>query len=507
MPTLAAPSSTNYGTVVGRTEPRLWTPPLRDLTPDTSYGYDVIEFARDVLGRPLDPWQQWLVIHAGELLESGAPRFRKVLVIVARQNGKTELLVILALYWMFVELVELTLGTSTNLDYARESWEKAVTLVESIEELSEEIPPNGIRRTNGEQTLKTIDRCRYKIAASNRKGGRSLTIKRLIMDELREHHDWSAWNAAIPAMNAVWDGQAWLITNQGDIESIVLNEIRDGALDYLETGQGDDRLGIFEWSGVKGMAPTDLDGLAQANPNLGRRLDIRDLMGDAIRAQEAGGKQLAGFLTEYMCIAVDLLDSAIDLRRWAACADEASSFPDVDKRSRVACFELSEDMEHATLAVATRTPDGKVYVRIRKAWTSSETARDEIMAELRAVDPYAVVWYPNGPAAAFASVLRPKNVDGTLMPGRIKSVELTGGRVTEACQGLADLTKARKIIHPADPLLDAHIKAAKKHPASDGWRFTRRDAGHVDAAYAAAGAVQVALTRPTRTHQMRVISR
>jgi hypothetical protein len=58
----------------GRTEPRLFTPPLRELTPETSFGFDVIEFAEDI-GWPLDPWQQWAVIHMGELKEDGTPRF------------------------------------------------------------------------------------------------------------------------------------------------------------------------------------------------------------------------------------------------------------------------------------------------------------------------------------------------------------------------------------------------------------------------------------------------
>ena len=86
----------------GCTEARLFTPPLRELTRETSYGYAVIDFARNILKTPLDPWEEWLVIHMGELLEDGTPRFRKVLVIVARQNGKTYLCRVLTLFWMFI---------------------------------------------------------------------------------------------------------------------------------------------------------------------------------------------------------------------------------------------------------------------------------------------------------------------------------------------------------------------------------------------------------------------
>src|ERR1700748_2033274 len=109
---------TNSASVVlGRTQPRLWTPPLRELTPDTSYGFDVIDFAQ-AIGWPLDEWEQEAVIRGGELLPDGRPRFRFVLIIVARQNGKTLLCRVLVLYWMFIERHELILGTSTGRDTA-----------------------------------------------------------------------------------------------------------------------------------------------------------------------------------------------------------------------------------------------------------------------------------------------------------------------------------------------------------------------------------------------------
>jgi hypothetical protein len=46
---------------------------LRELTPETSVGFHQIEFARDWLGRPFDAWQEFVVIHAGELLPERAP--------------------------------------------------------------------------------------------------------------------------------------------------------------------------------------------------------------------------------------------------------------------------------------------------------------------------------------------------------------------------------------------------------------------------------------------------
>ncbi|MDK6989059.1 hypothetical protein QP332_23985, partial [Escherichia coli] len=76
----------------GKTEPRLWSQPLRELTPETSLGFEVIDFAEQILNVHLYPWQKWLLIHALELLDDGITyRFRRIIVLVARQNGKTML--------------------------------------------------------------------------------------------------------------------------------------------------------------------------------------------------------------------------------------------------------------------------------------------------------------------------------------------------------------------------------------------------------------------------------
>jgi hypothetical protein len=111
----------------GSTTPRLWTRPLVRgrrgpcgcgcaLTPATSLGFSAVDFATGVLGFELIPWQRWLLIHALELRADGRFRFRTVLVLVARQNGKTTLVEVKNLWKMFVLQVPLVIGTAQNLD-------------------------------------------------------------------------------------------------------------------------------------------------------------------------------------------------------------------------------------------------------------------------------------------------------------------------------------------------------------------------------------------------------
>lgn len=494
--------------VYGSTTPRLWTPPLVQgppgpcgcgcaLTPATSYGFKVETFAINVVERPLDPWQRWAAIHGGELLPDGRPRFKKLLVLVARQNGKTELLVILILFWLFIEERKLVLGTSTNLDYAKESWEKAVELAEAIDALAEDIAPNGVRRANGEQVLKTIYKARYKIAASNRKGGRSLTIDRLVLDELREHADWSAYDASVPAMNAVFDAQGWLISNQGDARAVVLNSLRKAALEYIETGEGDERLGIMEWSAPDGSKATDVAGIRAANPNVGYRLLLSDILGEARRVQRAGGAELTGFLTEILCMKVLMLDPAINNDKWTAPAPDGCLDPgDMSElRNRVAlCFDVSIDGKHATLAAAAVMDDGRVRVEVVEAWTDMKKMRQELRAVVRRVGPRRVGWFPSGPAAAYAAELDDNDQDSWPPEGvEVEGIRADGPAV---CMGFAQLVDAAEVAHPDDELLNAQIPSTEKLRRGDGWVFGRRGAGHCDATYAIAGAVHLARTLP-----------
>jgi hypothetical protein len=529
-----APELGELGPLLGSIEPRLWTPPLRELTPDTSIGFDQIAFAREVLRRPADPWQEWAFIHAGELLPDGRPRFRIVIVLVARQNGKTECPVILAPYWMLVDQVDLILGTSTKLDYARETWEKTIKRlrrapgrdVQDRLERKANGKPAWIRKTNGEQecwtrslepdgTLSPEEVSRYKIGTANDDGGRSLTIDKLILDEIRQHHSYSAWNASEPTTNAVDDAQIWCLSNAGDDRSVVLNDLRESAITYITTGAGDPRIGLFEWS-----APDDCDlmtddgiraAIRQANPNLGRRLDADTLVGKARRAVAAGGAQLAGFKTENLCIRVRLLDPAIDPAGWR---DGVIPGNLAMLRASIAlCLDIAPDLRHATLVAGAPMPDRRVRLEVASAWDGPDAVkllRLELPALIRKIKPRVFGWFPGGPAAAVTAELRrdpavPARRGQLLLPANVKSREITA-ELTAVCMGMAEQVAARDVVHSGEALLDAHVLGAGKAERGNGtWVLARPGDQHCDAAYAAAGALHLARTLPAPAGRPRVV--
>lgn len=448
---------------------------------------------------PLLPWQRWLAIHGLELLPDGRPRFRTVLVLVARQNGKTSLLKVLALFWLYVQAVELVLGTSTKLDYARESWEGAVALARACPDLDELILPgaSGVRRANGEQTLTVRGplgrQHRYKIAAANADAGRSLTVGRLILDELRQHKTWAAWAAATKAGMAVPDFQTWAITNAGDVKSVVLNTLRAKALAQMAAGTpidlgapaADDvtaaggTIGLFEWSAPEGCPIDDRTGWAQANPSLGYGTITEEAIAEAM-----GTDPEPLFRTEVLCQTVAALKPLpIPLDTWAALGDEESTFPD---GQHVLAFEVSLGSRWTTVALAGRREDGRCQLEVLKRAPGTRWVPEFL----------ATVATQNGGAAGVFANDYPTNK--ALVPD-LEAAGLTpdgvGVGVTlvnkaefaRACSWLESAVKDGDVVHLDDPdLNDSLANAAKADTGDGGWVWTRRRSeGDIDAIVAA----------------------
>lgn len=486
--------------LVGRTAPRLSTPPLVTgppgpcgcgcaLTPKTSAGFQVVQFATEVLVIELLPWQRWWLIHALELRGPGRFRFRTLLTLVARQQGKTHLLKIVALWAMYLLRVQLVLGAAQSLDIARESWQGAVDLAQGCDELADEI--KNVRYANGEQCLTLDTGARYRISAATRAAGRGLSVDVLILDELREHRTSDAWAALSKTTMARPNALIVCISNAGDTESVVLNQLRAAAL-----AGADEQLGIFEWSAPEGCALDDTAAWAQAMPGLG--ITISE---SAVRTSLATDPSTV-FRTELLCQRVDVLDAAIDPDAWRGCADPSVSLAGLQDQM-VMGIDVSINSGHVTAAAAAVLEDGRVVGEVFAAWPNVNEAREGLREAFERYRPRAVAWFPYGPATTLGAEL--EAADGVLIgspemieppehaPGLVK---MSGQDASSACQTLASLVEGRRFAHPDDPLLNAHIAASVRKDQGDGWRFARRGAGDNDAAYAMAGAVHLARTLP-----------
>ena len=487
--------------LLGSTTPRLSTPPLVTgpsgpcgcgcpLSPATSKGFQAVQFAEDVLGVKLFGWQRFWLIHALELTPDGLFRFRTVLTLISRQNGKTHLLKIVALYFLYLGHAQLILGAAQSLDIARESWRGAVDLAESVPELRDEI--DKVLKSTVEYSIVLESGARYRITAANDKAGRGLSVDLLILDELRTHKDSAAWAALANTTMARPNSIIVAISNAGDDNSVVLNGLRAEAL-----GGADPTLGIFEWSAPEGCALDDRDGWRQANPALGYAVTEQKLL-SAMRTARPND-----FRTENLCQRVDALDAAIDPQGWAACADSELTLEPVQRQVCV-CVEVAYDDGHVTAVAAAPLGEGRYGVEVLDAWPNTATARPALRQLFTTLRPRVVGWFPEGQGKVLAPDLQELHADGIIgqklfmfeeemrpeAPGAVKVDPVA------ACQGLADLVDNRLLTHSDDQLVNTHISASVRKDQGDGWRFARRGAGRNDAAYATAGAVYLARTIP-----------
>ena len=110
----------------GITEPRLYTKELRPLTEETTLGFACIEYAETVLRKTLYPWQKWALVHALEIvgdLETGWHfRYRVLLFLISRQNGKTVLSEVIASFFLNVLHVDCIFGTSLPIFLQSLTW-------------------------------------------------------------------------------------------------------------------------------------------------------------------------------------------------------------------------------------------------------------------------------------------------------------------------------------------------------------------------------------------------
>ena len=362
---------------MGKTEPRLWTPPLRELTPETSLGFACIEYATDVLHKNLYPWQKWALIHMLEIIgDLGGDwrfRFRTALILISRQNGKTVLSEVIASFFLNVLCVDSVFGTSLSLDKAEEVWEAVVQDQETIPELSAELQRVG--RTNGSKKLVLTGLRQYKVGAPTRRAGRGDSNDLVLLDEVREQRDWETWSASVASTNAKPNGMVVCFSNAGDPDSVVLRQLRETAIaDINGSAAGDyggdvdaTTLGLFEWSAEDGAATDDIEQLAQANPAMGYGyLTERALLSNRKTFPEAK------FRSECMCQQVEtILPAPFPDGAWASGLDMQSYI--APESELYFGIDLSADRKWASIAVCGMREDGHYHIevvarRVGTAW-------------------------------------------------------------------------------------------------------------------------------------------
>lgn len=490
----------------GHTEPRVYTPPLRPVWPrspeteENTAGYEVIDFANLVLNLTLYPWQEWLLAHALELRPNGTFRFRNLVVLVARQNGKSTLAQIVALWALYMLRVPLIIGTAQDLATAEDLWEDVVDIASSNPDLEQFV--KAVNRRNGARSLEVElpdgasrrpIRTEYKVKASTRKAARGLSSDMLFLDELREHTNWEAWGAISKTTLARPKALVWTLSNAGDALSVVLMSLRkkahaalgdpdginetdvpdvDGAEPVIEDESPS--LGIYEWSAAPGRDTKDREGWCEANPSLG----YGALTEEALAAAEATDPEPV-FRTECLCQWVlGTIEGPFPGGSWEKCVDLTGQISPTSELSYA--VDVSVDRSTAWITVVGSQESGRPQVEIAAGrpgggWLDWVPDWFERIAD--PLHPVRVVIASRGMNPVSVLIEPLQRIDG------IEVVEWAGPDMPNACGLLYDrVTSVLETPHPYPPLahrgqeaLNLAAATAAQRVSGDGWYWDRRN--------------------------------
>jgi hypothetical protein len=468
-----------YSGLGGVQTPRIHSK-LNDLP---SKGQEMIDFATE-LGINLMEWQRYVCIHGHKIREDGRWAHSELGLIMARQQGKSTLMMLRILTGMFVWGEGLQLASAHRLTTSLETFRQIVGLIETNPKLEKEVKK--IRWQHGAEEIELFGNRRFVVKAANN-AARGLSKPETIhLDELREYKDEDAWSSMRYSMMAAKNPQVWIYSSAGDQHSVILNKLRERALASATTN---DPIGWFEWS-AEPDAPILLpsgemnwSAFAQANPSLGITIHPDNLKAvindppDIVR-------------TEVLAQWVDTINSAIDAQKWGMC--QIDPIPLDPEQPTWLGLDLSPDRKFGALVAAQRLSGERFYIQLLHTWSNDYSLND--LAVANDIAPYVrkyntqTVAYSKRTSQAVASRLNSAGIQITDMDGAIYA---------ESCDRWLGAINSHRLQHSGQEELTQQTLSAAKLPFGDGsWIIGRRASRVAVCASVASALVTYFATQP-----------
>jgi hypothetical protein len=426
-----------------------------------SKGQEMIDFASE-LGINLMEWQRFVCIHGHKIRADGRWAHSELGLIMARQQGKSTLMMLRILTGMFVWGEGLQLASAHRLTTSLETFRQIVGLIETNPKLEKEVKK--IRWQHGAEEIELFGNRRFVVKAANN-AARGLSKPETIhLDELREYKDEDAWSSMRYSMMAAKNPQVWIYSSAGDQHSVILNKLRERALASATTN---DPIGWFEWS-AEPDAPILLpsgemnwSAFAQANPSLGITIHPDNLKAvindppDIVR-------------TEVLAQWVDTINSAIDAQKWAMCQIDA--IPLDPEQPTWLGLDLSPDRKFGALVAAQRLSGERFYIQLLHTWSNDYSLND--LAVANDIAPYVRKY--NTQTVAY-SKRTSQAVASRLSSAGIQVTDMDGGIYAESCDRWLGAINSHRLQHSGQEELTQQTLSAAKLPYGDGsWIIGRR---------------------------------
>ena len=439
--------------ILGNSTPRIQTTPLAHPT----RGNEVAEFAEQI-GMPLLPWQQYLIDEASKIKDNHTWAHRNVLAICARQQGKTHLMRMRILSGLYLWDERLQIATAQTRDLSLETFRKVIETIENFDWLRKKV--KHITRANGREEVELKNGMRYKIIAPTAGGARGLSADTVYLDEVRQHKTFDAYAALAFTMNARPNPQFWGISNAGDHYSVVLNALRQRALDKIEKDTGEDIL-YMEWSAKPDRKLADIEGWQEANPALGRTVQL-----EAIKARLSDPAEI--FQTEVLCQWVETMNSAWEQGAWNSCMQPNLTL--VPDRPTWLGVEISPERNSWALTGAQMLADKSIAVGLME-YVDQDNPIDDLQIASRIAE-----WAKHYNAEeVIANRFTGDSVVAKLRQAGINANLIKGADYFTACDQVLSAMSGGRLAHSNQPELTSSVNTCtKKTNDSGAWYVMRR---------------------------------
>lgn len=444
----------------------------------------------------LDGWQVWTIRRALETYPPdwhvvelrGQLRYKKVLISLARQNGKSVIGAVLVFYFLTMHKRGPKVGGFASIEsQAKIVYERVRFAIEKHPVLNARYNPTktrGIEYRDGRGIYNTFP------AKVDSLQGEPFTAA--LYDELHLG-DVGLWNAITIGQRSKRGAMLVGITTAGDDESELLITLYEEAADAI--AGNDERFGAFIWEAVdlddEGVPLLTEANVIAANPAVASgRIPLAEVMAESHKMWRKPKSRLDVIrytLNVFIQGTADSWIAAPAFNRLGVSPDEL-----VREGGVVFGLERTDDWEHASITANYHPGDQFTTELVATINGASEDMLYRACRDLAGMGPCAF--------AMPADTLKP--LGKRLRDDGYEVWTLAVSEMQHAYATVRGAVKAGTLHHAGDSLVRVQSSRAKPRKTEDGSRISRTlSIGHVDALLATFAGVFVTSTRSSDTRQ------
>ncbi len=422
-------------------------------------------FAERYCGLRLEPFQH-------EIVREVFSDRRELLVLLPRGNGKTTLFAAIGVFELLSTPQPAIYVCAASRDQARLLFEIAKRMVRNHPELERRITPR--------YSELRVDGGFLKVIASDAPLAHGLTPSLVLVDELHAHRDGELYEAMRTSMLKRPGARMVTISTAGSDVEGVLGRLRVRALSspWVElsgplTRATGPSLAMLEWSLADDWDGVDLQPVLDANPaswiSLEGLAEQREAVQDiAFRRFHANQWTASG-------------QHWLPIGAWQACADPTAK---IDPAERI-FVGVDVGGERSASAVVWVTEDLRVDCAVfhgNEAVLECAAKVRELAGDYRVVEVVADPWRFQQSMLELAE----RGIPVTEFPQ-------SNARMGPASERLHAAIVERRLRHPDNPALNAHVRQAVARDTPRGWRIDKlKSRDQIDGVVALAMAVEAA---------------